>query len=171
MNELKIRDRLKILHENSFVWAMRCCNQDQDLAEEALQMVYLKVLDGKAVFGGKSSFKTWLFSVIKITVLDLKRKDLLRAMRKIKYSNQHSQQDDTSEELDYRIGKFRDKIAKLPRRQQEVLELHFYHDMTLEEIAGVLRIGVGSVRQHYDRGKRKLRILLVNTSLVRDEQI
>jgi RNA polymerase sigma-70 factor, ECF subfamily len=45
-----------------------------------LQTVYLKVLMGKARYNGKSSFKTWLFAVIRRTAADERRRQLLRRL-------------------------------------------------------------------------------------------
>src|SRR5262249_50274278 len=51
-------------------------------------------------------------------------------------------------------------LARMPNRQREILQLVFYHELSLSEAAAVLGIGLGSTRRHYDRGKKKLRQLL-----------
>jgi RNA polymerase sigma-70 factor (ECF subfamily) len=51
-------------------------------------------------------------------------------------------------------------LGKLSGRQREVLHLVFSQDLTIEQAAGVLGIATGSARQHYERGKARLRELL-----------
>ncbi len=51
----------------------------------------------------------------------------------------------------------------LSQRQSEVLQLVFYHEMTIEESAKVMQISLGSARTHYARGKSNLARLLKET--------
>src|SRR6185369_422527 len=76
----ELRAQLEQLHASSFGWALACCRRDHSDAEEALQITYLKVLEGKARFNGSASFKTWLFAVIRKTALDQRRKHFLRGL-------------------------------------------------------------------------------------------
>lgn len=48
-------------------------------------------------------------------------------------------------------------LIELPRRQREVLHLVFYQDLTVEEAAGIMGVGLGTARTHFERGKTRLR--------------
>jgi RNA polymerase sigma factor (sigma-70 family) len=51
-------------------------------------------------------------------------------------------------------------LRQLSRRQQEILHLVFYQEMSVQEAAAVLGMPVGTARTHYERGKARLRRLL-----------
>jgi RNA polymerase sigma-70 factor (ECF subfamily) len=51
-------------------------------------------------------------------------------------------------------------LARLSRRQQEMMHLVFYQGLSIQEAGMVLGIPVGTARTHYERGKLRLRRLL-----------
>ena len=152
-------------HASSFGWAMACCRRDPAEAEDVLQIVYLKLLEGKARFNGTASFKTWLFAVIRKTASDPRRKSLLRAVTMLKAVERGTFSDraEYPDESAYRAEMqsiFRRALARLPRRQREALTLVFYHELNIQEAAAVMGVSLGSARTHYERGKKRLRQLL-----------
>jgi len=156
MERVELERELERLHAASFGWALGCCGRNHDEAEDVLQTVYVKVLDGKARFDGRSSLKTWLFAVIRRTALSHRRTRWLRSLALLRLPPPEPVEQHHSEDTQRLIAALR----KLARRQREVLELVFYHDMTIEEAGAALRISVGSARVHYTRGKKRLEALL-----------
>jgi RNA polymerase sigma-70 factor (ECF subfamily) len=67
-------------------------------------------------------------------------------------------------ELDEEAARLRHALNQLSSRQAEVLHLVFYQELPLTAVADVIGISVGSVRQHYERGKARLRELLTAAS-------
>jgi RNA polymerase sigma factor (sigma-70 family) len=168
MAQEELRALLEKHHASSFGWAMACCRRDPGEAEDVLQTVYLKVLDGRARFNGGASFKTWLFAVIRKTASDQRRKNLLRAFTMLRAAERETNAPRTEhpDESAYRAeiqGMFRRALTRLPRRQREALELVFYHELNLQEAATVMGVSLGSARTHYERGKKRLRHLLEET--------
>jgi len=154
--------RLEALHAESWSWALACCAGDTSTAEEVLHMSYQKILDHRARFDGRSSFKTWLFSVIRLTAADERRWSWRRWLRSapLAAADGHPAEGaDAHEALarSERCAEVRAALDHLSARQAEVLRLVFFHDLTLDEAAAVMGIGPGSARTHYERGKGLLR--------------
>ena len=163
MDITDLKAELERLHASSFGWALSCCRRDYAEAEEVLQTVYLKIIEGKALFRGEASFKTWLFAVIRKTAISQHRKTLLRKLRTV-IGPMHSydassniEKPDAAFERSETQLRFQRALETLPSRQREVLHLVFYEDLSLRDAADVMNVTIGSARQHYQRGKRRLR--------------
>jgi RNA polymerase sigma factor (sigma-70 family) len=162
MKIAELKTELERLHSASFGWALSCCRRDATDAEEVLQTVYLKIFEGKAVFRGESSLKTWLFAVIRKTAATEYRRKLLRILRlttdttEVEHRSTYETQAASFERSEVQAH-FQNAMKALPKRQREALHLVFYEDLSLREAADVMGISIGSARQHYERGKKKLR--------------
>ena len=160
-----LRAQLEQHHSSSFGWAMGCCRRDAAEAEDVLHNVYVKVLEGKARFNGDSSFKTWLFAVIRKTASDQRRRNLLRGIIVMRaaersFSLPHPERPDESAYRGEVQTIFQHALGRLSGRQREALELVFYHELSIEEASAVMGVSLGSARTHYERGKKRLRELL-----------
>jgi RNA polymerase sigma-70 factor (ECF subfamily) len=164
MDDVELRLQLERVHADCFGWAMACCGRDRDDAEEVLQTVYLSVLDGHARYDARSSFRTWLFGVIRRTAASERRKAWLRGLLLIREAGSLRPDPPASPECgvecESRSEGLHRALTNLAARQREVLQLVFYHDLTVDEAAGVMGVTVGSARTHYARGKAKLAVML-----------
>jgi RNA polymerase sigma factor (sigma-70 family) len=153
---------LETLHGRSFAWCLVCCRGDRSEAEEVLQTVYLKVLDGRASHEGRGELKPWLFAVIRRTAADRRRR---AALSRLWFRPGMDELEDVADAANPEGDALRGETARriravldaLSRRQRQVLELVFFHDLSLRDAAGVLGLTVGAVRRHYHRGKLRAR--------------
>lgn len=154
--------QIAALHPASFAWALACTRWNATEAEEVLQSVYLTILEGRARFDGRSTFKTWLFSVVRNVAARARRRRWLEA--RVPWSALsatepgHGPLDAVAAEQ--RGARIRQALSELPARQREVLDLVFFHEMTVEEAAAVMGVSLGTARTHYHRGKLRLLELL-----------
>lgn len=153
----------KELHENhkkSYQWALSIC-KNPELAEEILQESYLKALNSLDNFSSKSSFKTWLFSIIKNTSYDYFRKqsrrqeldeDFLRGEKKSKTASQERRfrQKGDKEAATY-------LLEQLSKREREVIELVIYQGLKIKEAAEVMGVSLGSASSYLKRAKKSLK--------------
>jgi RNA polymerase sigma-70 factor (ECF subfamily) len=164
MRQSDFEGELERMHAASFGWALWCCDQRRDEAEEVLQTAYLKVLEGKAGFDGRSSLRTWFFGVIRRTAGERRRRRWLREQLLGRwFTGRVEEAVPDPEELargSESSRALREALAELPARQREVLHLVFYQDLTVQEASGVLKVSLGTARTHFERGKARLRKIL-----------
>ena len=160
VNRADLEQQLEELHPASFAWALGLCGRDEDDAQEVLQETYLKIFEGKARFDGRSTLKTWLFAVIRRTAAARRRLRWLRDLRFVHddVSTVPDGRDSAERRVIYseRASALIRALGRLARRQREVIELVFYHDMTIEEAAAVAGVSLGTARVHYHRAKQRL---------------
>lgn len=163
-------EELKDQHTDNFGWALACCSWHREIAEDVLQEAYLRVLDGRAEFGGKSSRRTWFFAVIRRVAAELQRTQKRRSLLSLRlvHGSEVAMQDESmgtnplpdTLQRDEASLQLQRGLMQLSQRQREVLHLVFYSGLTLEETALTLQITLGSARTHYHRGKERLAQLL-----------
>jgi RNA polymerase sigma factor (sigma-70 family) len=159
---------LRVLHQEVFRWALYCTNFNHDLAKDTVQQTYLKIVEGTAYFGGKSSLKTWLFGVVRLTARELRRgqeRYIAGATHEAEELPDEVEEllDETFAEPDWEsvdAGAVERALNELSLLQREIVYLVFYRDMPLSEIALVFDVSIGTVRKQYHRAKVRLAGLL-----------
>jgi RNA polymerase sigma-70 factor (ECF subfamily) len=165
MNPTELEAQLERLHRESYGWALHCCDRNEAEAEDVLQTTYLRVVSGKARFKEKSSFRTWLFGVIRRTAREHGRRDRARRERILRLVPANMEDSTVPDPIQQMENTRRSRallaaLEKLSDRQREVLHLVFYQDLSIAEAAEVMGVSLGSARTHYERGKSRLRTLL-----------
>lgn len=124
-------------------------------AEEAVQETLVRVFRGLFRFRGDAAFRTWLFSIAdnQCNTLHQRRSRLVmsehvRALIELHQELQHAEPEAGDAES---IEGVRRSLANLPARARDVLMLRFYGDLSLEEIADTLDIGLSAAKMRLYR--------------------
>jgi RNA polymerase sigma-70 factor (ECF subfamily) len=164
MVDTPLRQRLEAAHFDARAWAVHCCHGQPDEADDLLHFVYLAILEGKARYNGASTFRTWLFAVIRRSAAGQRRRQWLHGMLLQRHAREKDVVDRPGVEAEVErtdeSRRLRALLLRLSPRQREVIVLVFYHDLSVEEAAVVMRTSVGSARTHYARGKDRLAAML-----------
>lgn len=157
MTRDEIEAELERHHGGAWAWSLACCGRDREEAEDVLQASYLKILDGRAAFSGRSSFRTFLFGVVRRTASEARRRRAVRSLFARRAVGAAAVPRGEAPEDRLAVA---GALLRLPRRQREMLHLVFYAGMTVEEAAEALSVSAGTARVHYDRGKKRVAALL-----------
>jgi len=155
------REVLQQHHEQAFKWAMSCCHYDIDMAREVMQSVYIQILEDRAVFSGRSSLRTWLFSVIRRVAWQYSRSarsvDRLKSIMIDPPVQEYTPAEGPSHiEQNQQVQHVVAAVMELSPQQRHIIELVYYREFTLEEGAKILGISTGSARTHFHRAKQAL---------------
>ena len=166
MPPAELTAELEQLHAAAFGWAMSCCGWDRTAAEDVLQASYLKLLDGRARFEGRSTFRTFVFGVIARTSREARRRTALRHWLPLASLLLGPEAVDGRPDPATALARADETarlvraLGRLPARQGQVLHLVFYEDLTIADAAAIAGVSLGTARTHYERGKAALRKLL-----------
>ncbi|MEH6942285.1 RNA polymerase sigma factor SigX [Bacillus sp. JJ722] len=144
--------------------------KNRETAEDLMQEVYIKVLHSYERFEGKSSEKTWLFSIARNTAIDHFRKQktwMQRILHNFDWSRDTIQD---CQPLPEEIAVLNDHVQKIYASldcctvdQRMVLILRFVQSLSIVETAEVLGWTVSKVKTTQHRALKTVRTLLEDT--------
>ena len=143
------------------------------VAEEVCQDTWLAVVRGVERFEGRSSFKTWLFSILLNRARSAVGKEQ-RAGLPIEDDGERFDRsgawavppvpwaDRVDEKLlaEQVVGRVRDLLPELPSAQRQVVTLRDVEGLGAEEVSALLGITDGNQRVLLHRGRARLRSLI-----------
>lgn len=127
---------------------------DAALAEDAVQETFLKAWKHLDCFRGDSTEKTWLTRIAVNTCKDMRR---TRWFRHLLDGGQEALSAVPAPSPAPRDDTVTRAIAALPEKERQVVLLHYYQGLTLEESGRVLGIGLSAANSRLMRARGKLR--------------
>ena len=133
----------------------RYVNNHED-ANDMAQEVFLKAYRAIGRFRGDSSFSTWLYRIAVNTCLNFRasRRPETQELKELLDHKAGISERLENEEVSARI---RAAVSRLPEKQRAAVILKVYHDLTHEEVAGILGSSVGTVKANLFHALGKLR--------------
>jgi RNA polymerase sigma-70 factor (ECF subfamily) len=139
---------------------------DRALADDAGQEAFVKAFGALARFDETQPFAPWLKRIaINAAVDSLRRSRRLEVVHD-EESAFHGWALSESAEDDLRRWAVADAVAALGAGKRVVVVLHYWLDLPLEEIAGVLGLPIGTVASRLARAKEELRVVLEEERVV-----
>lgn len=129
--------------------------KDYHLAEDVTQKTFMRVMKHYGKFRKESCEKTW---IMKIAINLCKSQLKNRWNRRVNFNNipELAYDEDYDGALD-RQEVF-DKITKLKTKYREVILLYYYQEMSISEIATVLKLKESAVKVRLFRAREQLKL-------------
>lgn len=135
---------------------------DKNLADEALQEFWVKIINKADSFKHDSKVSTWAYQIINNTYLDLIRRESKRSYLYDDISDldeslveKSSFAEATTNEITIRTA-----LLKIPKDQAEAIALVWLDGFSIEDSAQILGIPANTVKSRISRGKAALAVQL-----------
>ncbi|MFX3673975.1 MAG: RNA polymerase sigma factor SigX [Paenisporosarcina sp.] len=165
-------------HQDVFQFLMYLVKNRQT-AEDLMHEVYVRVLKAYSRFEGKSSEKTWLFSIAKNVAIDHFRKNAVRKRHLFDFFDWEKTELRATGPLPDEMAEMNDEMKNLLQALEEctgnqklVVIMRYFQDLSITETAQILGWTEGKVKTTQHRAIHKLRDKLTGHSegeTVRDE--
>ncbi len=146
--------------------------KNENLIEDAVQELFISIWNNRTNLSEVNEVKFYLFRSLKNRILRQLERDIFDKSEDIDAyldflnSISEEQKKIDSEQFDANLDTLQRAIAHLPIRQQEVINLKYYHDFTLDEIAKVMDVNKQSVSNLLFRSYAILRKHLKNLTIL-----
>lgn len=135
---------------------------DKNLADEALQEFWIKIINKADSFKHDSKVLTWAYQIVNNTYLDLIRRESKRSYLYDDISNLDESEAQKSSFAEQSTNEITIKTAllKIPKDQAEAVALVWLDGYSIEDSAKILGIPANTVKSRISRGKAALALQL-----------
>jgi RNA polymerase sigma-70 factor, ECF subfamily len=159
-------DELIVQYQHRLLRYLLYLTGNREIAEDLFQETWMRVLLRGSQYNGNARFDTWLFTIARNLVIDMRRKRTMVSLDELCESNE----DERSFEVPshgpnpfdlyqgYENGKLVAKLLlTLDPLHREVLVLRFHEELSLEEISQVTAAPLSTVKSRLYRGLASLK--------------
>lgn len=144
----------------------RAFGEDPDHVEDLFQQTWIRAYEKRGTYGGTGSFNGWLHRVVtRVCINDFRaRRRAAEAMNRMRAVGPERESlgpepSDEPEDNEWR-RRLHLALARLSRRQNEVITLRILEDLNTDEVAHRLSISPATVRSNLRHGIQRLRRLM-----------
>ena len=136
--------------------------RNEATAEDLISDVFLDVWRQAGKFEGRSAVSTWILSIARFKALSA-----LRRRPEQELDDETAEQiEDQSDDPEVALAKkdkaavLRQALSKLSAEHREIVDLVYYHEKSVEEVAGIVGIPEATVKTRMFYARKKLSELL-----------
>lgn len=135
--------------------------RDEQVAEDLISDVFLDVWHQAGKFEGRSAVSTWLLAITRLKALSARR-----SRKDVELDDEApSAIEDASDDPEVMVQKnagdtLRRCLTALSPEHREIVDLVYYHERSVEEVAEIVRIPENTVKTRLFHARKKLAELL-----------
>jgi RNA polymerase sigma-70 factor (ECF subfamily) len=148
-------------HVRVYRFALRML-RNATIAEDVISEVFLDVWRQAGKFEGRSAVSTWLLGIARFKALSALRRRTEQELDNEMAETIADPSDDPEVDLQKKDkgNVLRDCLTRLSAEHREVVDLVYYHEKSVEEVAGIIGIPEATVKTRMFYARKKLGELL-----------
>lgn len=147
------------MHETQvYRLAITILHNEQD-AEDVVQDVFLRIFQQINRYQGKSSFKTWLTTIVVNTCRDRLRRKKVRKAFSLDWIRGHASDQDVAQEVSERqdTQQLWSCVNQLDDKLRIPLILHYHERISCDEIGQILGVKTSTIYARLNKARKQLR--------------
>lgn len=159
MSPERFIDHVRAEQESLRRFLLALCGGDSQEADDIAQDALVRAYVASGSFMGLSKFSTWLFRIAYNCYIDRQRKSRPDT---ISTDTVQARNIPSSEHTDdrFKYQQLYQALETLPEKEKATIILHYFEDLSIKEIASILRIPPGTVKYHLSIGRNHLKSIL-----------
>jgi RNA polymerase sigma-70 factor, ECF subfamily len=156
-------------HVRVFRFSLRLIG-DESLAEDLATEVFLDVWRHADRFEGRSAVSTWVLGIARFKALSARRRRATEQLDDEVAKTIEDPADDPAKVLEKNDTStiIRNCLKRLAPHHREIIDLAYYHEKSLEEVAAIVGVPKNTVKTRMLRARTRLAGLLKDAGIGRD---
>src|SRR5277367_3650189 len=159
-------DELIVRYQHRLLRYLLYLTGNREVAEDLFQETWMRVLLRGSQYNGNARFDTWLFTIARNLLIDLRRKRTMASLDEMCEAAEDERPFEVASDAPnpfdhYQTEEDGQRVAQalltLDPLHREVLVLRFHEDLALDEIATVTRAPLSTVKSRLYRGLAALK--------------
>jgi len=164
------RDSMRLLFARHNVRVFRFLRRmvgNDATAEDLLSEVFLEVWRSAGRFDARSQVSTWILGIARYKALSSLRQRSLDALDEDTYDTVEDPADDPEVSLQKteRSAQLQDCLRQLSTAHREVLDLIYYHEQSIEDVARIIGVPPGTVKTRAFHARKHMAELMAARGL------
>jgi RNA polymerase sigma-70 factor (ECF subfamily) len=165
-HDAELLDQLIVQYQHRLLRYLLYLTGNRELAEDLFQETWMRVLQRGSQYNGAARFDTWLFTIARNLLIDVRRKRTMSSLdelteggddeRPVEFPAAGPSPFDLYQNYEHR-EQLASAMLTLDSLHREVLVLRFHEELSLEEIAKVTSAPLSTVKSRLYRGLAALK--------------
>jgi RNA polymerase sigma-70 factor (ECF subfamily) len=159
-------DELIVRYQHRLLRYLLYLTGNREVAEDLFQETWMRVLLRGAQYNGNARFDTWLFTIARNLLIDLRRKRTMASLDEMCETSEDERPFEVASDEPNPFEQYQSRedakhvataLLTLDPLHREVLVLRFHEELALDEIASVTRAPLSTVKSRLYRGLAALK--------------